>query len=86
MSGTPTFDTEKKQKRGEFITPPRPTGRRGNYKIRGNHLSIKLYTYLHEVDLQQQQTGKPAAPQHCDGNRTILQCVHSYVNCLTVSL
>ena len=30
MSGAPTFDTEKKQKRGEFITPPRPTGRRSN--------------------------------------------------------
>ena len=29
MSGSPTFDTEKKQ-RGEFITPSRPTGRRGN--------------------------------------------------------
>ena len=39
MSGSPTFDTEKKKKkenrkieRGEFITPPRPrpTGRRSN--------------------------------------------------------
>ena len=32
MSGAPTFDTgkKKKQKRGEFITPPRPTGRRSN--------------------------------------------------------
>ena len=33
MSGAPTFDTgkkEKKQKRGEFITPPRPTGRQSN--------------------------------------------------------
>ena len=32
MSGSPTFDTEKKEnrkiERGEFITPPRPTGRR----------------------------------------------------------
>ena len=34
MSGSPTFDTEKKikkQKRGEFKTPPYPTGRRSNY-------------------------------------------------------
>ena len=38
MSGSPTFDTEKKKKkenrkteRGEFITPPRPTGRRSKY-------------------------------------------------------
>ena len=30
MSGSPTFGTEKKQKRGEFKTPPRPTGRRSN--------------------------------------------------------
>ena len=30
MSGGPTFDIEKKQKRGEFKTPPRPTGRRSN--------------------------------------------------------
>ena len=33
MSGSPTFDTEKKHRkieRGEFITPPRPTGRRSN--------------------------------------------------------
>ena len=33
MSGSPTFDTEKKikkQKRGEFKTPPYPTGRRSN--------------------------------------------------------
>ena len=32
MSDSPTFDTGKriKQKRGEFNTPPRPTGRRGN--------------------------------------------------------
>ena len=28
MSGAPTFDIEKRQKRGEFKTPPRPTGRR----------------------------------------------------------
>ena len=28
LSGAPTFDTGKKtQKRGEFMTPPRPTGR-----------------------------------------------------------
>ena len=31
---SPTFDTEKKEnrkiERGEFITPPRPTGRRSN--------------------------------------------------------
>ena len=33
MSGAPTFDTGKKQKRGEFITPPRPTGRRSNKSI-----------------------------------------------------
>ena len=32
MSGSPTFDTgKKKQKRGEFKTPPYPTGRRSNY-------------------------------------------------------
>ena len=37
MSGSPTFDTEIKNKkenrkieRGEFITPPRPTGRRSD--------------------------------------------------------
>ena len=31
MSGSPTFDTgKKKQKRGEFKTPPYPTGRRSN--------------------------------------------------------
>ena len=33
MSGSPTSDTEKKTRkieRGEFITPPRPTGRRSN--------------------------------------------------------
>ena len=42
MSGAPTFDTEKKrkkQKRGEFITPPRPTGRRSNYQP----LNIDIY-------------------------------------------
>ena len=33
MSGSPTFDIDKKkQKRGEFKTPPRPTGRRSNYQ------------------------------------------------------
>ena len=30
MSGGPTFDIEKKNK-GEFKTPPRPTGRRSNH-------------------------------------------------------
>ena len=30
MSGAPTFDAEKKQKWGKFITPPRPTARRNN--------------------------------------------------------
>ena len=33
MSGSPTLNTEKKNRkteRGEFITPPRPTGRRSN--------------------------------------------------------
>ena len=30
MRGAPTFDTGKRKKRGEFITPPRPTGRRSN--------------------------------------------------------
>ena len=30
MSGSPTVDTGKKQKRGEFKTPPRPTSRRSN--------------------------------------------------------
>ena len=37
MSGAPTFDTgkkEKKQKRGEFITPPRPTGRRSKNTLK----------------------------------------------------
>ena len=36
-SGSPTFDTEKKPRkteRGEFITPPRPTGRRSNKLIK----------------------------------------------------
>ena len=33
MSGAPTFDTEKKQKWGEFITPPRPTGKRSNKQL-----------------------------------------------------
>ena len=28
MSGSPTSNTEKKQKQGKFITPSRPTGRR----------------------------------------------------------
>ena len=45
-SGAPTFDTGKKtQKRGEFITPPRPTGRRSNkvgmldkLRVRGKHV------------------------------------------------
>ena len=35
MSGSPTFDTEKKEnrkvERGEFISPSRPTARRSNY-------------------------------------------------------
>ena len=51
MSGSPTFDTEKKRKqkieRGKFITPPRPTGRRSNYIQRiikvGVTLSLALY-------------------------------------------
>ena len=37
MNGSPTFDTVKKEnrkiERGEFITPPRPTGRRSNYLV-----------------------------------------------------
>ena len=42
MSGSPTFDTPKKEKteRGEFTTPPRPTGRRSN-KQKG-HSSRRL--------------------------------------------
>ena len=36
MSGSPTFDTEKKEnrkiERGEFITPPRPTSKRSKYR------------------------------------------------------
>ena len=32
MSGSPAFDIDKKkQKRGKFKTPPRPTGKRSNY-------------------------------------------------------
>ena len=45
MSGAPTFDIEKKpQKRGEFKTPPRPTGRRSNYygKIKTIPVPIKI--------------------------------------------
>ena len=41
MSASPTFDTEKKPRkleRGEFITPPRPTGRRSN------NAALKLVT------------------------------------------
>ena len=34
MSGAPTFDTGKKTETGEFITPPRPTGRRSNNCLR----------------------------------------------------
>ena len=30
MSGGPTFDMEKNQKRGKFKTLPRPTGKRSN--------------------------------------------------------
>ena len=38
MSGSSTFDIDKKkQKRGEFKTPPRPTGRRSNYGFRPNY-------------------------------------------------
>ena len=37
MSGSPSFDTEKKEnrkiERGEFITPPRPTGRRSKKAV-----------------------------------------------------
>ena len=34
MSGSPTFDMGKKtQKRGEFITPPSPTGKRSNNSL-----------------------------------------------------
>ena len=48
MSGSLTFDTEKKEdrkiERGEFITPPRPTGRRSN---QGPVFKRLFYEYCH---------------------------------------
>ena len=42
MSGSPTSDTEKKEtERGEFITPPRPSGRRSN----NNSISLRGRRY-----------------------------------------
>ena len=47
MSGSPTFDIDKKKIGGEFKIPPRPTGRRSNkskckYKIVfwGQHIQV----------------------------------------------
>ena len=62
MSGSPTFVTQKKEKaeRGEFITPPRPTGRRSNSTQNAESailtLSQELYYspfrgYNHKCDL-----------------------------------
>ena len=56
--GSPTFDTEKKKKenrkieRGEFITPPRPTGRRSYNAhgfLHGRLCVTQLLTTLHHV-------------------------------------
>ena len=47
MSGSPIFDTRKKNRkteRGEFITPPRPTGRRSN------KAKTKFVTYMYLKD------------------------------------
>ena len=55
MSGAPTFDTGKKQKRGEFITPPRPTGRRSNYDAIWRNLTSFLWQRLKVVTASQAQ-------------------------------
>ena len=36
----------KKQKRGEFITPPRPTGRRSNYSLYAANLNMKAVSFF----------------------------------------
>ena len=47
MSGSPTFDTQKtKPECGEFITPPRPTGRRSNNAYVGNTRDDFLYASI----------------------------------------
>ena len=40
MSGSPTSGTLKKTERGEFITPPGPTGRRSNEWLIANKLTL----------------------------------------------
>ena len=45
MSGSPTFDTEKKQTRGEFKTPPYPMGRRSNYCIMAQRFTFRGCSY-----------------------------------------
>ena len=52
MSGSPTFDTGKKQKQGEFITPPRLTGRRSNKAVFahvGFYLATEFWTASNEL-------------------------------------
>ena len=50
MSGVPTIDIKKSQKRGEFKTPPRPTGRRRNYY--GKSKSIPVPIKLRKISTQ----------------------------------
>ena len=55
MSGCPTFNVDKKkQKRGEFKTPPRPTGRRSNEHVRKRNLC-----HLEVADKIRSVTPKP---------------------------
>ena len=71
MSGAPTFDTEKKQKLGEFITPPRPTDRRSKstyiyiYGI-GPYLGAKLWVC--NTDIGPKRIGRIHVCPHLQNN------------------
>ena len=46
ISGSPTSDTQKQTERSEFITPPRPTGRRSN---NSSHCNDHMVLFGHEL-------------------------------------
>ena len=53
MSGSPTFDAQKKTERGEFTTPPRATGRRSKNEYLVPAFVWQLYISVH-VNLETQ--------------------------------
>ena len=83
MSGSPTFDIDKrkkKQKRGEFTTPPRPTGRRSNKNSIITHMYCIItptyHHYITPIDPSKVGDAILQGVQNCWGERAVSHFRH----------